>query len=313
MAASMSVGRSPFLRIEPTRRQASCDGGDLTIDEMKQKRVTEERAALAKTVGNSDHALIAAAYLQWDAAGLGTGERKRFCDLLGLSFNGMREMKLLVQQLSDSLSSVGFFASEEADCNIKSWRVIRTTAVASLAPSQIVRVQRPGAKYAETAEGAMEKDGVAKELKFFIRSQSDGGQADSSPQNLKGYHGVNEERVFLHPASINFSVGSFSCPWLVYHELVQTSKAFVRDSTECSTYALLLFGGKLKVQADKNSIVIGDWVQFSAVGRIGALIGGLRRKVDELLLRKIDNPSFDIAQTTEMRLIVKLLSRDGLH
>ncbi len=159
----------------------------------------------------------------------------------------------------------------------------------------------------------MEKDGVAKELKFFIRSQSDADQADASQEKLNGYHGVKEERVFLHPSSVNFSVGAFSCPWLVYHELVRTSKPFVRDSTECSTYALLLFGGKVKVLADKNLIIIDDWVHLSAVGRIAALVGGLRRKVDELLLRKIENPSFDIAQTDEMKVIVKLLIKDGLH
>jgi hypothetical protein len=45
--------------------------------------------------------------------------------------------------------------------------------VASLSPTQIVRVQRPTTKYTETVEGAVEKDGTAKELKFFIRSGSD--------------------------------------------------------------------------------------------------------------------------------------------
>ncbi len=132
MAASMSVGRSPFLRIENSRRKANCDN-EQTIEEMKQARMIEERAALAKAVGNSDHALIAAAYLQWNESALTSGERKRFCELVGLSFNGMREMKQLVEQLSQSLNSVGFFSSSEADYNLKSWRIIRTTAVAAMA------------------------------------------------------------------------------------------------------------------------------------------------------------------------------------
>jgi hypothetical protein len=43
-------------------------------------------------------------------------------------------------------------------------------------------------------------------------------------------------------------VGNFSCPWLVYNCIVKTSKPFLRDATECSAYAPLLFGGVLDVE-----------------------------------------------------------------
>lgn len=32
-------------------------------------------------------------------------------------------------------------------------------------------------------------------------------------------------RVFIHPASVNFSCGSFPSGWLVYTDIVETSKA----------------------------------------------------------------------------------------
>ena len=38
-------------------------------------------------------------------------------------------------------------------------------------------------------------------------------------------------RVFLHPASLNFSAGRFESGWLVFSELLQTSKVFVRESS----------------------------------------------------------------------------------
>lgn len=49
----------------------------------------------------------------------------------------------------------------------------------------------------------MAKDAHAREVRFY--TQHDG-------------------RVFLHPASTNFSVGRFESPWLVYSEKVKTSK-----------------------------------------------------------------------------------------
>ena len=296
MAAGMSVGRSPFLRIDNFSRNKE----EESVEDMKRRILLEERDNLFKSVGNSDHAMLAAAYLNWDGIRTGAADRKRFCERLGLSLNGMRDLKQLVNQLDSSLAASGYVASPEADRNSKSWRIIRTCAVASLAPSQLVRVQRPMAKYSETAEGAVEKDGVAKELKFYIRAST-----SDDPQG-------SEERVFMHPSSANFAVGSFNCPWLVYHDLVRTSKAFLRDATECSAYSLLLFGGKLEVQASKGLIVVDDWVRLAANARIGALIGGLRRKVDELLARKVEDPSFDIAGTVEMKLIVNLIVSDGL-
>lgn len=76
--------------------------------------------------------------------------------------------------------------------------------------------------------------------------------------------------------------------------------------------AMLLFGGKLDVQAAKGVIVIDEWMHLAANARIGALIGGLRGKVEDLLTKKITDPRFDIASTLEMQIIVNLLQTDGL-
>ena len=166
-------------------------------------------------------------------------------------------------------------------------------------------MHRPTTKYAETVEGAVEKAGVAKELKFFIRG------SDEDQRQAMGTNNRQDERVFIHPSSFNFAVGSYYCPWLVYHSMVRTSKPFLRDVSECSAYSLLLFGGDLEVQANEGTVTINKWVQFDAKARIGSLIGGLRQRVDSLLKKKIDDPEFDLAGTSEMKLIVKLLVSDG--
>lgn len=216
----------------------------------------------------------------------------------------MKEMKQLARQLDSSLSASGFVKSKESNAHDNSWRVIRSVLVSALSPTQILRVQRPSAKYTETVEGAIQKEGKAKELKFFIRCGNDIDNQSPNPRN--------EERVFIHPSSNNFTVGNFNCPWLVYHRLVRTSKAFISDATECNAFALLLFGGSMEVQASKGLIILDGWVTLSANARIGSLIGGLRRKVDDLLERKVTDPRLDITSSTEMKLITDLLRHDGL-
>lgn len=304
MAAGLTLGRSPFLRVD-TRRKRRNNGEDdqASTEEMKQERILEERASLFKTVGNSDHALLAAVYMKWQDSG--SGLRRPFCESLGLSFNGMRDMMQLVNQMDSSLKAAGYTGSAEADSHAHSWRIIRACAVSSMAPSQLVKVRRPAVTYQETAEGAQEKDGEAKGLKFFVRIDIESSSTNETSR-------AQEERVFIHPSSANFTTGSYNCPWLVYHSLVRTSKAFLRDVTECSAYALLLFGGQLEVQAASGIILVDGWAQLSANARIGSLIGGLRKKVDELLTKKVEDPSFELANTPEMNLIVKLIRTDGL-
>ncbi|KAL3921982.1 MAG: hypothetical protein SGILL_002453 [Bacillariaceae sp.] len=297
MAAALSVGRSPFLRVDSR--------GDARE---RNQGVLQERAQLFDKCGNSDHAMLAAAFMNWQSRSTGGGERKRYCESLGLSFNGMRDILQLVKQYDSSLSVAGFSASKDADRNSQSWRVLRTCAVASMAPDQLVRVVRPATKYDDTAEGARLRDGEAREHKFFIRVEE-----DETSANNGGVAGrPKDERVFIHPSSAMFSVGTYGCPWLVFHSMVRTSKPFLRDATECSAYGLLLFGGELTVETRNNVILVDSWARLSANARIGALIQGLRSKMEELLQTKIDNPNVSISDTSEMQLIVKLLITDGL-
>jgi len=308
IAAGLSAGRSPFLRINTFNNGRQHGKDDMDQEkEFTNGKILEERVSLFKMVGNSDHAMLGKAFLLWKES-QGGSERRKICDKLGLAFNSMREMLTLAKQLDSSLSNSGFFPNKECNRYESSWRIVRSMLVASLSPTQIVRVQRPSTKYTETVEGSIEKEGKAKELKFFIRGGSENADHnhDSSKRN------TNEERVFIHPSSNNFAIGSYSCPWLVYHRLVRTSKAFVSDSTECNPYSLLLFGGPMEVQAANGLIVLDDWIRFSANARIGSLIGGLRQKVDELLKQKVADPSLDITGSLEMKLVTDLLRLDGV-
>ena len=59
MAAGMSTGRSPFLRVDSSNRRGNGSDDDKTsFEDMKNERILEERKALMAKVGNSDHSLL---------------------------------------------------------------------------------------------------------------------------------------------------------------------------------------------------------------------------------------------------------------
>lgn len=156
MAAALSMGRSPLLRIDTPRKGGRKDSEEpTTIEEMKQQNVRKERANLFEKIGGSDHAFLASLFLKWkECEGQG---RKAYCDSLGLSFVGMREMLQLANQLENALQTIGYLDTPESNRNGRFWSIIRAVAVAGMAPGQLVKVVRPATTYLETAEGKSTK------------------------------------------------------------------------------------------------------------------------------------------------------------
>ena len=136
---------------------------------------------------------------------------------------------------------------------------------------------------------------------------------------LVKFRGHWQERIFLHPGSVNFSFGEFRCPYLVYYEKSGSGsvgderpgagRAVLRDSTMVSPYAMLLFGGILRVNAASETIAVGtaEWVRFRAEPRIGALLKMLRQALAGLLADKIERPHLDLTQSPILDAIARLL------
>lgn len=57
MAAGMSIGRSPFLRVNTQRKWPPRNGEEQksSMEDMKQERILVERSELFRSVGASDH------------------------------------------------------------------------------------------------------------------------------------------------------------------------------------------------------------------------------------------------------------------
>ncbi|XP_010552097.1 PREDICTED: DExH-box ATP-dependent RNA helicase DExH1 isoform X2 [Tarenaya hassleriana] len=103
-------------------------------------------------------------------------------------------------------------------------------------------------------------------------------------------------KVDIHPGSVNASVHLFPLPYLVYSEKVKSTGVYIRDSTNISDYALLMFGGNLIPSKTGEGIeMLGGYLHFSASKNVLELIRKLRGELDKLLYRKIEDPSFDIS------------------
>ncbi|XP_057506391.1 DExH-box ATP-dependent RNA helicase DExH1 isoform X2 [Actinidia eriantha] len=103
-------------------------------------------------------------------------------------------------------------------------------------------------------------------------------------------------KVDIHPASVNAGVHLFPLPYMVYSEKVKTTSIYIRDSTNISDYALLMFGGNLIPSKTGEGIeMLGGYLHFSASKSVLELIRKLRGELDKLLKRKIEEPGLDIS------------------
>jgi ATP-dependent RNA helicase DHX36 len=103
-------------------------------------------------------------------------------------------------------------------------------------------------------------------------------------------------KVDIHPSSVNSNVHLFPLPFMVYSEKVKTTSIYIRDSTNISDFALLMFGGNLTPSQNGDGIQMLDgYLHFSSSKAVLVLITKLRGELDKLLKRKIEDPGFDIS------------------
>ena len=80
-------------------------------------------------------------------------------------------------------------------------------------------------------------------------------------------------KVDIHPGSVNAGVHIFPLPYMIYSEKVKTTSIYIRDSTNISDYALLLFGGNLVPTKTGDGIeMLGGYLHFSASKNVLDLI-----------------------------------------
>lgn len=114
--------------------------------------------------------------------------------------------------------------------------------------------------------------------------------------------------VYLHPSSIAFGEPKLESRYCCYHEMVKTSKTYVRDCTTVSPLALLLFGGKLDVFQTHGICSVDGWLKFRIDAKPATLIKYLRSQMERILLRKILSPEEDIVGSDEGKALINSIS-----
>jgi HrpA-like RNA helicase len=252
------------------------------------------------------------------------------------------------------LNSVKEAQDLDSPCNInsKKWKIVSSTVCAGLYPA-ISRILRPPKRFEEVMGSAFEKEANSKEIKFYvpegtmsrdlfedIDTANDSAVQPKDPFNPRTGGASLEDaidvletgtsddistegmfRVFVHPSSIHFGNNSFGqSQFVMYGETRlqatpgRENKSYIQDLTEVGAYPLLFFGGKLEAQYLEGTITVDRWIKFSASGKLVALVQALRRALDEILLKKLENPNWDHLQNPMMSVVFSMLNTvDGLR
>ncbi|KAH9607253.1 hypothetical protein KSS87_014411 [Heliosperma pusillum] len=208
---------------------------------------------------DSDHIALLKAYEGWKEARNNRTDRS-FCWENFLSSQSLQMIDDMRKQFVDLLSNIGFVDKAKGPQAYNTYsddmEMVCAILCAGLYPN-VVQCKRRGKRTA-----------------FYTKEV---GQVD------------------IHPASVNAGVHSFPLPYMVYSEKVKTTSIYIRDSTNISDYALLLFGGNLLPSKTGVGIeMLGGYLHFSASKSVLELIKKLRGELDKLLNRKIEEPRLDI-------------------
>lgn len=85
---------------------------------------------------------------------------------------------------------------------------------------------------------------------------------------------------------------------------MKTSKIYIRDFTAVSKFAILLFGGQLKVYQTHGVAAVDDWLKFRVGAKPATLVKYLRTSMESLLLEKIMDPKIDVAESPKGRAVI---------
>mmetsp|Transcript_54900 Transcript_54900/g.164370 ORF Transcript_54900/g.164370 Transcript_54900/m.164370 type:complete len:713 (-) Transcript_54900:147-2285(-) len=277
IAASMSA-RSPFVSPFDKRDEA---------DAAKKEFATE----------SSDHLTTLNAFNQWKRK---KGDRSvhSFLRESFLSRLTLFQMEDLRKQFADLLKDIGFLP--------KSFRIDQGRGKGSQA-HQSGSVDAANA-YAENLQliKAILCAGLYPNIIIAPRSLVTGAESDKKVGEC-AFHSQKGD-VYLHPCTISFKEKRLDSRYCCYHDIVKTSKIYVRDCTTVSEFALLLFGGNLKVFHTHGVITVDNWLKFRIAAKPATLVKHLRAQMDSMLLKKIVSPDEDVTGSPEGRALIQAIS-----
>uniref|UniRef100_A0A4W6C8I8 ATP-dependent RNA helicase DHX29 n=1 Tax=Lates calcarifer TaxID=8187 RepID=A0A4W6C8I8_LATCA len=112
----------------------------------------------------------------------------------------------------------------------------------------------------------------------------------------------------VHPSSVNRNLQTHG--WLLYQEKVKYTKIYLRDTTLISPFPMLLFGGDIDIQHRERLITLDGWIHFQAPVRIGVIFKHLRKLMDSLLEKKLENPRMNLEGERTIQIILDLIKSE---
>ncbi|KAK5851554.1 hypothetical protein PBY51_023101 [Eleginops maclovinus] len=243
----------------------------------------KEEANLAKAalaVSNSDHLTIYNAYLGWKTS-QSDGQRAEtsFCRKHFLNRTALITIEGVKQELVRMMEQVGFCAPR---CRLQ-------------APA----LSKPQISVLNAVLAAGLYDSVARVLVTPSVDVLD--RAVCSVETPQG-------RAQVHPSSVNRNLQTHG--WLLYQEKVKYTKIYLRDTTLIPPFPLLLFGGDIDIQHRERLITLDGWIHFQAPVRIGVIFKHLRKLMDSLLEKKLENPRMNLEGERTIQMILDLIKSE---
>ncbi|KAK4888352.1 hypothetical protein LTR28_002958, partial [Elasticomyces elasticus] len=79
-----------------------------------------------------------------------------------------------------------------------------------------------------------------------------------------------------------------------------------------NAYSLLLLSGPITLDTLGRGLLVDGWLRLRGWARIGVLVSRLRMMLDEVLAKKIDDPSVDLEKNEVVDVVRRLIELDGL-
>ncbi|XP_013861951.1 ATP-dependent RNA helicase Dhx29 isoform X2 [Austrofundulus limnaeus] len=245
----------------------------------------KEEANLAKSalaLANSDHLTIYNAYLGWknsQAEGLRT--ELSYCRKHFLNRTALITIEDVKHELMKMMEQAGFWSSRSSSSRPKR------------------RADPPSRQDISVLLAALSAGLYDSVARLLCKPSVDGLERVACTVETP------QGKAQVHPSSVNRNLQTHG--WLLYQEKVKYTKIYLRDTTLIPPFPLLLFGGDIDIQHREKLITLDGWIHFQAPVRIGVIFKHLRKLMDSLLEKKLENPRMNLEDDSTIQVILDLI------
>ncbi|XP_034189503.2 putative ATP-dependent RNA helicase DHX57 isoform X1 [Osmia lignaria lignaria] len=257
---------------------------------------------------NSDQLTILKAYKKWlESCSRSNNAGQVFANENYLSVRTLHTLADMKYQFLELLVSLGFIPIDlpkrqpnidkileitgyELNVNNDNYKLLQGLLCAALYPN-VVKVFTPEKSFQVQSVGAVPMQPKPKELRFQTK---------------------NDGFVNIHPSSVNFHVGHFPSPYLVFQEKMKTSKVFIKEVSMVPLLPLILFSGyELNVELHNGIFIVSledGWILLSVEShRVAQLLQRVRMELSKLLEQKMKDPLLNLLNYQNGKKIIQTI------